>query len=165
MLVYFDEDESIRFTLLGDVAPPPGNHIEAPDQDLDPLAIWRVRDGGLSLRPDWEAILLAERRAGASLTRVELAVRLAWPAVGILSSAEAAQFARGDTPASLQPYIDALDGESMIRFCGATQFDRLDPTLIALAAEMHVPEVMMDVVFGVIEPPAPPDPEPPEEAP
>lgn len=67
MLIFYDEEGQINFTVNGDT-PPPGvteSYIEVPDTDLVELSAWRVIGGALQLAD------LAPLRAGAKARLIE----------------------------------------------------------------------------------------------
>lgn len=149
MRVYHDSDGRILFTASGLVSSCDCSFIEIEADDINPLE-WRVADGQLVGIPG--AALQAAREA-ASLTKPEFIVGCM--SVGLLTPAEAEEAAQGGVPAPFQQAVDALPPyeQTLIRVIWptATQIDRLDPLILALADGLGVSEHTLDALFGLVE--------------
>lgn len=148
MLLYYDESGTILYSLASTdgIEPPAGDCIST-DAQIDDIRAWRVQEGEavyVGLSPE----LLRE---GVSLPRVELAKRLRQ--FGILSADDAKRVARGEWPEALLPMLDNLPQEVIddaeIELAGATEFERLHPTILLFQQAMGISDTLADEVFGI----------------
>lgn len=113
--------------------------------------------GEITIDPDYVAPApspeqrLADWRATHSLTRPEMAMALA--AAGVLTEAQAEDFAAGAIPASFAALIETLPAEvrfeARVRLRAAREFPRADAFWSMLvAANAEWTDAMIDAVFG-----------------
>lgn len=150
MRVYHDSDGRVLFTFSGpDAIAPAGDFIEADDQPLVP-AEWKVVEGELVEIP---GAAIQAARASASLTKPEFI--LACMSVGILTPEEATQAAHGNIPEPFQQVVDNLPPYEQailnVVWPTATQIDRLDPLILALADGLGIGDHTLDALFGLVE--------------
>lgn len=152
MLIYYGEDGAILYSLVlvDGITPPQGNHL-ATEMDLGDIRAWRVVDGELMRREDWQEIALREMREDAVLSRSELLI--AAVGAGIIPVAEAGAAARGEVPPSMQAIFNQvppeMQVEAIIRWSASTEIDRLNPILLALAASMGMGDAELDELYGI----------------
>lgn len=92
-------------------------------------------------------------REGVSLSRVELAKRLRQ--FEILTAEDAKRVARGEWPeALLLPMLNLMPQEVIddaeIELAGATEFERLHPTILLFQQAMGISDEIADEVFGIV---------------
>lgn len=93
-------------------------------------------------------------REQAKLSRAEFLLRCV--AKGILTEDEALSAASGEIPASFAPLIDDWEPaerfEAKLRWKALNEVDRNYPLIVSLAQEKGIPEVILDEMFGLIDP-------------
>lgn len=96
---------------------------------------------------------LQARRAGASLTRLEFAKRVSHPETGIILPSSGMILLDGDVPPELQPMVAGLSPadqfDLIMDLKGASQFDRLNPFVIAAGHYLGLTDEQIDAVFGI----------------
>lgn len=149
-LYYDPETGDALYTVTG-VIKPDGAHIEVP-ADFDITGVQVIDGVPVRSEPDPEQVL-SERRAAASLTKPEFII--ACMSVGILTPEEATQAAHGIIPDPFQQAVDSLPPYEKtilnIIWPTATQIDRMDPLILALADGLGVADHMLDALFGLVE--------------
>ena len=96
---------------------------------------------------------LKARRAGASLTRLEFAKRVSHPESGIIQPSSGMILLDGDVPPELEPMVASLPPgdqfDLIMDLKGASQFDRLNPFVIAAGHYLGLTDKQIDAVFGI----------------
>lgn len=144
------EDEKYRYDWAS------GEWIALPEKP-GPWAKW---DGGGWIDPRTQSDLDAElegaqqaRRAGASLSRLEFAKRVSHPESGVIQPSSGMILLDGDVPPELQPMVASLPPgdqfDLIMDLKGASQFDRLNPFVIAAGHYLGLTDEQIDAVFGI----------------
>lgn len=151
-IYYSAETGEIRFVV--DLAPgvrePPGDYIEVEEAPAD-LHLWRVEDCALVRLPNADAIALQEAREVAVLSKSAFLV--ACKGAELLSAADAKLASKGELPTAYAAAIAGWPAEVVddleIMWPSITEIDRMHPLILAVAAEMGIPDTTLDALFGI----------------
>lgn len=133
-----------------------GSFYDLPPQP-DPRFVWT---GTAWVDPRTQAEIDAEaaaslhaRRAVASLSKLEFAKRVSHPETGVIQPSSGMALLAGSVPPELDGMVNALppaDQFALIMdLLGATQFDRLNPFVVAAGQYLGMTDAQMDAVFGI----------------
>lgn len=99
------------------------------------------------------AAALHARRAVASLSKLEFAKRVSHPETGVIQPSSGMILLDGDVPPELQGMVNALPPadqfDLIMDLKGASQFDRLNPFVVAAGQYLGMTDAQMDAVFGI----------------
>ncbi|SIT74793.1 hypothetical protein [Pontibaca methylaminivorans] len=150
MWVFYDSASGeIQYTLVAsdDLTLPDGDRVWS-DDPIDDSRAWKVQEGELAHTGLSSELL----REGVSLSRVELAKRLRQ--FEILTAEDAKRVARGEWPEVLLPMLAQMPQEVIddaeIELAGATEFERLHPTILLFQQAMGISDAVADEVFGIV---------------
>lgn len=124
--------------------------------DAGPGWLWDSEGFTPPPEPD-PAVMLAARRATASLSKREFLH--ACVALDIMSPEDALAAARGDIPTTFAGVVSQMSASEQfaaaLDWAAATQIDRLNPLIVAVAAAAGIPDTTVDAVFGIASTEAP----------
>lgn len=133
-----------------------GSFHDLPPQP-DPRLVW---NGSAWVDPRTQAEIDAEaaaalhaRRAVASLSKLEFAIRASHPETGFIQPSSGMILLDGDVPPELEPLVSSMPPADQFEFImaikGATQFDRLNRYVVQTGEFFGLTDAQMDAFFGI----------------
>lgn len=96
---------------------------------------------------------LHARRAEASLPKLEFAKRASHPETGFIQPSSGMALLEGNVPPELEGMVNSLPPSDQFALImdlkGATQFDRLNPFVIAAGQYLGLSDEQMDAFYGI----------------